>query len=51
MTGQGVSSRSSHSEATGRMTSSAKVCTHDWTVVWSSDSSSENVTCDSFGYR
>src|SRR5215831_8646199 len=40
-TGQGNSSRSSHSWATGRMTSSAKSWTHFWTCWTSSESSSE----------
>src|SRR5215213_8927217 len=41
-TGQGNSSRSSHSWATGRMASSAKSCTHFWTCCTSSGSVSEN---------
>src|SRR5438067_8643535 len=36
MTGHGVSSRSSHSCATGRTTFSAKSCTHFWSWIWSS---------------
>ena len=42
MIGHGVSSRSSHSWAAGRMTSSAKSWTHFWIWSWSSLSSSEN---------
>src|SRR5207248_1853661 len=41
MTGHGVSSRSSHSWATGRTTFSAKSWTHFWICSWSSFSSSE----------
>ena len=41
ITGQGVSSRSSHSEAAGRTTPSAKPRTQSRTSRWSSDSSSE----------
>src|SRR5262245_28559435 len=41
ITGQGVSSRSSHSWATGRMTSSAKSWTHFWIWSWSSSRSTE----------
>ena len=36
MTGQGVSSRSSHSDAAGRMTSVENSCSHFWSVCWSS---------------
>ena len=36
MIGHGVSSRSSHSWAAGRMTSSAKSWTHFWIWSWSS---------------
>src|ERR1044072_8328715 len=43
MIGQGVSSRSSHSEAAGRTTSLAKPCTQSRTSFWSWVSSSENV--------
>ena len=35
MTGHGVCSRSSHSEATGRMTSVANSCSHFCRVIWS----------------
>ena len=42
MIGHGVSSRSSHSWAAGRMTSSAKSWTHFWICSWSSLRSSEN---------
>ena len=42
MIGHGVSSRSSHSWAAGRMTSSAKSWTHFWIWSWSSLRSSEN---------
>src|SRR3954454_6007227 len=45
MSGQGVSSRSSHSEAAGRITLAAKPCTHSRTSRWSSLSSSENAAC------
>ena len=41
MMGHGVSSRSSHSWAAGRMTSSAKSWTHFWIWSWSSLRSSE----------
>src|SRR4051794_22374542 len=41
MTGQGVSSRSSHSAAAGRTTPSAKPCTQSRMSFWSCDSSSE----------
>ena len=41
MIGHGVSSRSSHSAAAGRITSSANSCTQSLTVVTSSDNSSE----------
>ena len=40
ITGQGVSSRSSHSAATGRTTSAAKPWTHFLSVCWSSVRSS-----------
>src|SRR4051794_25872702 len=43
MTGQGVSSRSSHSWAAGRTTFSAKPWTQSRISFWSSLSSSENV--------
>ena len=42
MIGHGVSSRSSHSWAAGRITSSAKSCTHCWICSWSSFNASEN---------
>ena len=42
MIGHGVSSRSSHSWAAGRITSSAKSWTHFWIWSWSSLRSSEN---------
>ncbi len=42
MTGQGVSSRSSHSAAAGRITSAAKPWSHSLTCFWSSLSSSVN---------
>ena len=41
MIGQGVSSRSSHSWAAGRITFSAKSWTHFWSWSWSSSRSSE----------
>src|SRR5437764_14873294 len=41
MTGQGVSSRSSHSAAAGRMVRSANSWTHFWICSWSSFSASE----------
>src|SRR5437588_567720 len=41
MTGQGVSSRSSHSAAAGRTTFSANPCTQSRMSRWSSESSSE----------
>src|SRR5271155_2857641 len=44
ITGQGVSSRSSHSAAAGRMTSVANWCTQSRTSITSSLSCSENVT-------
>ena len=43
ITGQGVSSRSSHSEAAGRTTFSAKPCTQSRMSFWSSVRASENV--------
>src|SRR5581483_9748147 len=42
MIGHGVSSRSSHSSAAGRMTSSAKSWTHFWIWSWSSLRAREN---------
>ena len=42
MIGQGVSSRSSHSAAAGRMTPAANPCTQSRMSRWSSESSSEN---------
>ena len=42
MIGHGVSSRSSHSWAAGRMTFSAKSWTHFWSWSWSSSRSREN---------
>ena len=42
ITGQGVSSRSSHSAAAGRTTPSAKPCTQSRMSFWSCESSSEN---------
>src|SRR4051794_32379663 len=42
MIGQGVSSRSSHSEAAGRITFSAKPCTHSRMSFWSWFSAIEN---------
>ena len=42
ITGQGVSSRSSHSAAAGRTTPSAKPWTQSRMSLWSSESSSEN---------
>src|SRR5438270_768676 len=41
MIGQGVSSRSSHSAAAGRMVRSANSWTHFWICSWSSFSASE----------
>src|SRR5438552_56359 len=43
MIGQGVSSRSSHSEAAGRTTFSAKPCTHSRMSFWSWVSSREKL--------
>ncbi len=45
MTGHGVSSRSSHSAAAGRMTSAANLCTQSRTSITSSESCIENVIC------
>ena len=42
MIGQGVSSRSSHSDAAGRTTPSANPCTQSRMSFWSWFSSSEN---------
>lgn len=41
--GQGNSSRSSHSSAAGRITSSAKSWTHFWSWIWSSFNSREKL--------
>src|SRR5215218_669315 len=49
MIGQGVSSRSSHSDAAGRTTSLAKPCTQSRTSFWSWVSSSENVLSPASG--
>src|SRR4029078_9805024 len=43
MIAHGVSSRSSHSGAAGRITSAAKSCTHCWIWSWSSLSSIEKL--------
>ncbi len=43
MIGQGVSSRSSHSAAAGRITSAAKPCSQSRTASWSGPGSREKV--------